>query len=702
MNQLAGEKSPYLLQHADNPVDWFPWGEAAFAKARDEEKPIFLSIGYSTCHWCHVMAHESFENEETARFLNEHFVSVKVDREERPDVDKLYMTFVQATTGAGGWPLTVFLAPDLKPFFGGTYFPPREAYGRISFPELLRRLQTAWQTDRAKVLESGQSVLDALERYASLESRNASLSVDWREIEAHCFEHLQSTYDTQFGGFGDAPKFPRSVAHEFLHRYAFKNSSALKNNGSAAIELSQSTLVAMGNGGINDQLGGGFHRYAVDSQWIVPHFEKMLYDQAQLAIAYLEMFQISGQKYFADIARQTLEYVARDLTHPQGGFFAGEDADSLPEKSATKKTEGAFYIWTQAELEAVLGKENAVLCAEYFGVLPGGNAPQEGDPQGEFEGQNILLRCKVPEDEGTARLLQACREQLFAAREKRPRPHRDEKVIVAWNGLMISAFARAAAVLDEPGYLEMATRAAEFIWRELWDADTGLLRRHYKDGAAEVAGFAEDYAFLIRGLLDLYEAGFETDYLDWALQLNETLLEKFWDEQGGGLFSSVPDENILLRFKEDYDGAEPSPNSVAAENCARLAHLFEKEELRERAGAIYQAFASRLRDTAPAMPYLLAARILHEAPPLHIVIVGEKEAGDTKQLLQTAAQKFIPEKTVVLLGDEPARKYFARHLPFTGEMKMLEGKATAYLCRNFACQQPTNDAEEFRAQLEGM
>ncbi len=692
MNSLAHEKSPYLLQHAHNPVDWLPWGEAAFQKARDEDKPIFLSIGYSTCHWCHVMERESFENESTAQYMNAHFVNVKVDREERPDVDKLYMTFVQATTGQGGWPLSLFLAPNLKPFFGGTYFPPENAYGRISFPELLERIATAWQDDRDKVLESSESVLQALERYASLHAGSTPGAADWDKIAGLCLAHFQSVYDSKFGGFGTAPKFPRPVAHDFLHPYF------LQNNDPVAFQMSRKTLVAMADGGMNDQLGGGFHRYSVDSQWIVSHFEKMLYDQAQLAISYLEMFQLTREEFFADAARSICDYVLRDLTHTGGGFFAGEDADSLPNENADHKTEGAFYVWTQNEIEDLLGIEVATVFCDYYGVKPDGNAPNEGDPHGEFDGQNILYRAKTTRDATTLGVLQNAREKLFAARENRPRPHRDEKVIVAWNGLMISALARAAGVLGAPKYLEAARRASTFIKSELWDEDERTLRRHFKDGAADVQGFAEDYAFLTRALLDLYEADFQVADLEWAQILNDETLKNFWDEENGGLYSSAPDENILLRFKEDYDGAEPSPNSVAAENCVRLQHFLDDDKYREKAAGIFAAFAGRLRDAAPAMPLLLATRMRFDAPPQHVVIVGENNSADTQQLLEVLHETFMPFQTVILL-EEKSRAFWNKRQPFLQEMKMLDGKATAYVCRDFACQKPVVSAEELRLQV---
>lgn len=700
MNKLSQEKSPYLLQHKDNPVDWLPWGEVAFQKARDEDKPIFLSIGYSTCHWCHVMEHESFENQDTARFMNEYFVNIKVDREERPDVDRVYMTFVQATTGSGGWPLSVFLTPDLRPFFGGTYFPPREAYGRIGFPALLERIAGAWRDDRDEVLKSSENVVAALQRYASLESRSTHAEANWDAIVEKCAMHFESSYDKRRGGFGDAPKFPRPVTHDFLHRYF------LHSKDEDARRMSAQTLIAMANGGMNDQLGGGFHRYSVDEQWIVSHFEKMLYDQAQLVISYLEMFQITRDEFFAATARSTLDYVLRDMTHPQGGFYAAEDADSLPAENANHKEEGAYYVWTKKEIEQILGEQRAPIFCDYFGIKKEGNAPPGGDPHGEFRGKNILYRAKSLDEvakkffmspENVAGVLEECSAELLEVRQIRPRPHRDEKTIVAWNGLMISAFARAAQMLDEPRYLEAAQRATVFIKHELWNESTQALQRHYMNGAAEVPAFAEDYAFLIRGLLDLYETSFDTEYLQWAQQLNDILSREFWDDEHGGYFSAAPDPRVLLRMKEDYDGAEPSPNSVSAENNVRLWHLLDDESARQRAESTFNAFAGRLSDVAPAMPFLVSARILFDAPPLHIVIVGECDAEDTRHLLRVVHESFLPQKTVVLLSNE-SRKYFTA--PFLREMKQIDSRATAYVCREFSCRQPVTTPEELRAQLK--
>lgn len=700
LNKLAGEKSPYLLQHQHNPVDWLPWGEEAFEQARQEDKPIFLSIGYSTCHWCHVMERESFEIEAVAQVMNEHFVNIKLDREERPDVDRVYMTFVQATTGSGGWPMSVFLTPDLKPFYGGTYFPPDDRYGRPGFVSLLKHIADAWKNDRARIEESGERVTQALQGYA--DPSGMSTHVDWKPVFDKCFKQLISSYDRRYGGFGDAPKFPRPVNHDFMHRYF-----ALRGTD-AALQTSQHTLGAMAMGGMNDQLGGGFHRYSVDEQWIVSHFEKMLYDQAQLVISYLEMFQLMGDEAFAQTARETLEYVRRDMTHEGGAFFSAEDADSFPTHEDTHKEEGAFYVWTQAEIEAALG-ENAAIFNAFYNVKSKGNAPASGDPHGEFRGKNILHRTRGLEEiarefkrtpEDVARIVMESGATLFQIREKRPRPHLDDKIIASWNGLMISAFARAAQVLDEPRYAEAASRAADFIQAELWNEETQTLRRHYREGAADVGAFADDYAALSRGCLDLYEATFDIRHLQWAEQLCDAMSRLFWDEDGGGYFNSTPDPRVLIRMKEDYDGAEPSANSLATESCLRLARLLERDDLRLKAETTLNSFGARISQIPQAMPLLLCGAMMNETPPLHIVVVGARESDDTRALLRTIHQKFSPFKSVIFLDTEIDNSFLTKRLPFLEPMTMRDNRATAYVCRDFACRAPVATVEELRAELD--
>lgn len=709
-NALKNEKSPYLLQHAENPVDWLPWGEEAFARARRENKPIFLSVGYSTCHWCHVMERESFENENTAQLMNQHFINVKVDREERPDVDRLYMTFVQAATGQGGWPMSVFLTPDLKPFFGGTYFPPRDAYGRPGFPTLLQGLAHAWDTDRERVQTSADSAQQMLQDYAAIQPTAQPTSereLDWKRVCDSAYQAFASEFDRRLGGFGSAPKFPRPVTHDFLHRYAF---ARYGSHTPQALGMSALTLRAMTTGGMNDQLGGGYHRYSVDEKWIVPHFEKMLYDQAQIVVALLEMFQLSGESSHADAVHLTLRYVLRDLTHPQGGFFAAEDADSYvpgEENTQAHKEEGAFYVWTEAEIDALLSEDPNTrhMFKRFYGVQPNGNAPRSGDPHGEFDGKNILYQAASLDQlrdefalspDNVSMHLQAAKETLFAARQHRPRPHRDEKVIVAWNGLMISAFARAAQVLNAPEYLRAAQKAASFLRRELWDAQSQTLRRHFKDGASGVAAFADDYACLAEGLLDLYEADFDVVHLDWAHALMNTLRRDFYDFEHGGFFGSPSGADVSVRFKDDYDGAEPSANSVAARVALRLSELLDASEWREVAQNTLQFFAPRLQMAPHAMPALLGVALRLETPPLHVVIVGDPNAPDTRALLQEFHAHFLPFRSLIVTQPDAV----AARFPFTRGINQRDNAATAYVCRDFACRAPVNTPQALREQLE--
>lgn len=700
-NALGREKSPYLLQHQHNPVDWLPWGEEAFERARNEQKPIFLSIGYSTCHWCHVMERESFENEAVAAVMNEHFINIKVDREERPDVDRVYMTFVQATNnGQGGWPMSVFLTPSLQPFFGGTYFPPRDAFGRPGFTTLLHHIAEAWQKDRAAIEASGQKVIAQMQEFTRVTGAATEVDPGWTLQSG--YEQFLNSFDPKWGGFGDAPKFPRPVTHDFLHRFH------VLTHDEAALKMSLRTLRAMGDGGMHDHLGGGFHRYAVDEMWIVSHFEKMLYDQAQLALSYVEAFQLSGLKYFGDVARDVCDYVLRDLRHPQGGFYSAEDADSYAHEGDAHKEEGAFYVWTTQEIESTLGAEDAAVWNFRFGFRPEGNAPQQGDPHGEFRGKNILFLAHSIEEcaqkfqrpmAEIEEIIESAKLKLLPVRDTRPRPHCDDKIIVAWNGLMISAIAQAGRVLNEPKYLEAAINAAQFIYLELWDADQSTLKRHWKDGAAEVAAFADDYAALSRGLLDLYEATGQTRWLEWAEQLMATLNRDFWDVEQGGYFNSAPDPHVLLRMKEDYDGAEPSANSLATQTNLRLANLLEREQSRERAQQTLQLFGARLQRFPSAMPAMLVAQMMAQTPPQHIVLVGEREADDTKVLWSAIQKKFLPFASMITL-DDAGRKYFQAHLPFVAQMQQIDGRATAYVCRDFACQRPTNDVNVLREQLE--
>jgi len=707
-NRLAHEKSPYLLQHAHNPVDWYPWGEEAFTKARQENKPIFLSVGYSTCHWCHVMAHESFENEEVAAIMNREFVNIKVDREERSDVDRVYMTFVQATTGGGGWPMSVWLTPDLKPFVGGTYFPPEDRYGQPGFKKVLERVATAWKENHDKIVEQGGQIVAALRESQSVGAGEGK--IDAAVLEA-AYKQLDRSYDPKEGGFGNAPKFPRPVTVNFLTRFYARDPKG--DADKQALEMALFTLRKMAAGGMHDHIGGGFHRYSVDRYWRVPHFEKMLYDQAQLAVAYLDAFQITRDKQYQSVARDILDYVGRDMTSKEGGFFSAEDADSpvaagIGDAGHSKTAEGSFYIWTKKDVDEALG-DAAEIFDFHYGVQPHGNAPEGSDPHDEFRGKNILIerhtiaetaqRFKKSEDE-IATLLVRCREKLFAIRKKRPRPHLDDKVIASWNGLMISAYARAAQVLDDPRYLQIATRAAKFLRANLYEEKSKLLYRNYRGGRSDIEGFADDYAFVIQGLLDFYEASFDVDWLKFAVELQETQDRLFFDEKNGGYFStSGKDQSVFLRMKDDNDGAEPAASSVAALNLLRLAQFRDDKTLAERARKTIDAFATTLSHFPSAMPQILVALDYSLSKPRQIVIAGKKDAPETQALFKAVHSHFLP-KTILLLADgSDGQKFLGEKNEAIRAMSMVEGKPAAYVCENFTCKAPVTEPKQLAKLL---
>jgi uncharacterized protein YyaL (SSP411 family) len=658
-NALVHEKSPYLLQHAHNPVDWMPWGEAAFAKARAEDKPIFLSIGYSTCHWCHVMERESFENEQIAQFLNQHFVPVKLDREERPDVDRVYMTFVQATTGGGGWPLSVWLTPDLKPFFGGTYFPPESRWGRPGFLQVLEQIATAWQARKEKILEAGARIQEEIGSMISLKSGGA-LPSDAAAEEG--FQQFRRLFDPRFGGFGGAPKFPRPSVLQFLLRHHRLTGSK------EALQMVEVTLDAMRCGGMHDHLGGGFHRYSVDERWFVPHFEKMLYDQAQLISAYTEAFQAAGASKFADTARMTAEYVLRDMTHAEGGFYSAEDADSEDPARPGHQGEGAFYVWAWRELEDALGKDAAHGFAEVYGCLPGGNVHQ--DPHGEFEGKNILWLQQPAMASDPA--IETARRRLFDVRAQRPRPHLDDKILASWNGLMISALARAGAALAEERYIEAGRRAFAFLQSAMMTPEGRLFRR-WRDGEAAFPGTLDDYAAVILAALDLHQACFDPNLLETAARLAQVMLEEFADPDGGFYTSSAAAQDLLFRMKEDYDGAEPSGNSLAVEALVRTARLTGDAALLEPARRALEAFAERLESQPSALPRMLCAWMLFASPEERIVFRGAAE-----ELVQEAWRHF---------------------LPFTALIREKGGEPSAEVCSGLTCHAPVRSVEDLRRLL---
>ena len=717
-NRLAQEKSPYLLQHAHNPVDWYPWGEEAFAKARKENKPIFLSVGYSTCHWCHVMAHESFESDEVAATMNREFVNIKVDREERPDVDRVYMTFVQATTGGGGWPMSVWLTPNLQPFVGGTYFPPEDRYGQPGFKKVLERVAEAWKQNHEKITEQGAKIISALQE-AQAAAPDSSDKIDINILEKAC-EQFSGIFDAKEGGFGNAPKFPRPAAPNFLTRFYARDPKA--DSGKRALEMDLLTLRKMAAGGMHDHLGGGFHRYSVDRYWHVPHFEKMLYDQAQLATAYLDAFQVTQDRQFESVARDILDYVARDMTAKEGGFFSAEDADSLEgaapstpahqtrggDSAPPSKSEGAFYVWTKTEVDAALG-DAAEIFDFHYGVQPNGNAPEGSDPQGEFHGKNILIerhtiaetakQFKKSEDEVRQSLARS-RENLFSIRAKRPRPHLDDKIISAWNGLMISAYARGAQVLNSSRYLESAVRAAKFLRSQLWDEENKTLYRAYRGGRGTVEGFADDYAFVIQGMVDLYEASFDVAWLKFAIELQEAQDRLFFDEKNGGYFStSGRDKSVVLRMKDDNDSAEPAASSVAALNLLRLAQFRDEKQLEERGKKTIRAFSATISRFPSAMPQMLVALDFSLSKPRQIVIAGKPDAPETKVLLAEVHRHFLPNKILLLADAADGQKYLGEKNEALRSMSVLNGKPAAYVCENFTCKAPVTDPDDLRKLL---
>jgi uncharacterized protein len=678
-NLLAQETSPYLLQHKDNPVDWYPWGEEALRKAREEDRPILLSVGYSACHWCHVMERESFEDEATARLMNEHFVNIKVDREERPDIDSIYMSAVQAMTRHGGWPMTVFMTPDGAPFYGGTYFPPVPSRGMPSFKQLLVSLADAYENRRDEVMQSADSVREYLRAATGASAPMTGLS---EELLDNAATSLLGQLDNRFGGFDGAPKFPQTMNLEVLLRY-------YKRTGNRAARAGvEHTLRQMANGGIYDQLGGGFARYSVDEYWLVPHFEKMLYDNALLTRLYLEAYQVSGDDFFRRIAEETLGYVARDMTDPEGGFYSAEDADSEGE-------EGKFYVWTPEEIEAALEPDEAKLAMRFWDVTERGN----------FEGKNILNVPRPPEavaaefDISAGELWQRIvriREKLLAEREKRVRPGRDEKVLAAWNGLMLRAFAFAASVLDREDYRKIAEKNASFLMEKL--VVDGRLRRSYKDGRARFNGYLEDYACVADGLVELYEATFETRWLREAGTLADTVLELFWDAEKGGFYDTAADhEELVTRPRDVYDNASPSGNSVAVDVLLRLSVLLEREDYRERAVAVLEDLSGAISQIPGAFGRLLSALDFYLSTPYEIALIGAPDAPETRALLSAVYSAYIPNK--VAAGRAEDDEEAARLVPLLADRPVREGKATAYVCVNYACQNPTTDPEELKRQL---
>ncbi|QOV91274.1 thioredoxin domain-containing protein [Humisphaera borealis] len=703
-NRLAKEKSPYLLQHAHNPVDWYPWGEEAFAKAKAEKKPILLSIGYSTCHWCHVMERESFENEAIAKLINENYIAIKLDREERPDVDRIYMTFVQATTGSGGWPMTVFLTPDRKPFFGGTYFPPETRGEMVGFTTILTKIGQLWRDEQQKVTESADRVTDMLRQATAGEPAAGGDVAVSRLVFTAAFNRLQTTFDEKWGGFGTAPKFPEPPTLQFLSHYA--HTAPEDANRTAARKMYLATLDGMARGGIYDHLGGGFHRYSTDPRWFLPHFEKMLYDQGQLAGVYIDGYRMTGDARYADIARGILDYVTRDLTGPDGQFYCAEDADSV-RPGGSAKAEGAFYVWSAGDIESLFGAAKAKPILSHFGMQPGGNV--EHDPRNYFPKLNVLFLAQTIEESAKQggiepgemkSILNAAKSKMLAERGKRPRPHLDDKTLASWSGLMISGFAKAGAALQEQRYLDAAVKSAGFIRERLYDAKTGILKRRYRQGETQVDGLLEDYSYMTQGLLDLYEATLDHQWLAWAASLQQTQDKLFWDDKSGGYFSSGDaDPNLLFRMKDESDGAEPAGNSVAAMNLHRLSQMTDTPAMREKAKKTIASASGRMRQSPLALPYMLTAADFDMGKPRQIVIAGDPASPEAKALLAEVQKRYLPNRIILAADGGAGQAWLGEKLAFIKEMKPINGKPAAYVCQNYTCQQPTTDPAELARSL---
>jgi uncharacterized protein YyaL (SSP411 family) len=679
-NSLINEKSPYLLQHAYNPVNWHPWGKEALQRAKVEDKPIFLSIGYSTCHWCHVMARESFESEQTAGILNENFICIKVDREERPDLDEIYMKAVQILTGAGGWPLSVFLTPDKKPFYGGTYFPPRPLHDLPAFNDILQAIVSNWCDNREQLLASSEDITELLQKSYLHKPYSGEVSVDLLD---DLYEQIVLQFDPDYGGFGDdvaawtvkRPKFPLPCYLSFLLRYYHRTGKRF------AQTMVKQTLYAMVRGGIFDQVGGGFHRYSTDRYWLVPHFEKMVYDNALLSRVYLEAYQVTGDQTFAQIGKNTLDWVLREMTDPDGGFYSAIDADS-------EGAEGVFYVWSPDEVRSVLGAERGDTICRYFGITPQGNFE---------EGKSVLYLAEPSGAVEREDLIRKAIEELLLARNQRIRPATDDKILTGWNGLMIRAFVTGYQVLHDRRFLEAATSSARFILENLVK-DQRLCRR-YRDREATIPGTLEDYAFFIAALLDLYEASFDPEWLREAFRLNNVMIELFWDKSFGGFFfNHYGETEILAAIKEAYDGPIPSGNSIAAENLFRIGVLADDEDMLRRARDIFLAFGAQLEESPLAHTQMLSAVDLYLNSPMQIVIAGD-DVEETKEFVLEINRHFLPDKVIAFAGSRADEDVDPGLVPLTKGKLATQGKPTVYICENCTCRAPITELEDLRQVL---
>lgn len=685
-NRLINEKSPYLLQHAYNPVDWFPWSDEAFEKAKTENKPIFLSIGYSTCHWCHVMEHESFEDIETAELMNKVFVSIKVDREERPDIDNIYMSVCQMMTGSGGWPLSIIMTPGKKPFFSGTYFPKESRYGRIGFKELINNINEAWINKRSEIESSADELTSHLQKINNSSGAAIKLNPDILNI---AYNNFEKRFDPVNGGFGSSPKFPSPHNIMFLLRY-WKRSGDNK-----ALKMVTKTLMEMRKGGIFDHVGFGFHRYSTDKNWLVPHFEKMLYDQALLVMAYTEAHQATQNFDFKKTAEEIIQYVLRDMTSPEGGFYSAEDADS-------EGVEGKFYLWTQGELYKILGKTDSDFAFNVFNTNPNGNFHEEAT--GKSSGENILNLSK-PLDEIAVNLnidknnliqrLESIRQKLFTEREKRARPFKDDKILADWNGLMIAALAKAGSIFNNDNYITAAEKCFSFTEKYLTNKDGKLLHR-YREGDSSIRGSIDDYSFLIWGLIELYEATFKARYLTKAVELTNIVLKHYWDESNGGFFFALDfGEKLLVRTKEIYDGAIPSGNSVMLYNLIRIARMTSVSIYENYANSLMDYFSESVQKAPSGSSFFLSAFEFIIGPSYEIIIVGDMENPETQNIINSINQKFIPNKVLIL--KDPANSEFL--LPYLKPYRQINSKPTIYVCKNFHCEQPTTDINDALSML---
>ncbi|MGH7884110.1 MAG: thioredoxin domain-containing protein [Thermodesulfobacteriota bacterium] len=684
-NRLKNEKSPYLLQHADNPVDWFPWGEEAFEKAKTEDKPIFLSIGYSTCHWCHVMEHESFEDTEVAKLMNQTFIPIKVDREERPDIDNLYMTVCHILSeGNCGWPLNIIMTPDKKPFFAATYIPKESRFGRLGMIEMVPKIKEVWKNKREEILNSAESITIALKKAGDSSQIIESFNLDDKTLLL-AYNQLLSRFDKDSGGFGSAPKFPSPHQLLFLLRYHSRTGSI------TALSMVEKTLQYMGNGGICDHLGFGFHRYSTDADWLVPHFEKMLYDQALIATAYTEAFQLTRKDFYKEKAEEIFEYLLRDMISPDGGFYSAEDADS-------EGVEGKFYLWSTDEIKKVLDKDEADLVIKVYNLNDKGNFHDEAS--GEKTGANILhLNTTLEELSRKFQMnllefkikLGNARKKLFEYREKRVHPYKDDKILTDWNGLMIAALSKAAAVFNNPKYGEAALNSIQFINKNLL-ADNSRLLHRYRNGDAAIAANIDDYAFFIWGLLEYYEFSFDLKYLQQAMDLNEKLIQHFWDENNGGFYFTPDDgEELIARQKEIYDGAIPSGNSVAMLNLLRLGRITAETSFEEKASRIAEVFSASISQSPISFSMQLNALDFALGPSYEIVIVGNKDSEDAVKLITMLNEHYIPNKVVILKSDDVSIEKIA---PYAKTQEKINEKTTVYICQNYVCKLPTNDPDK--------